>query len=1036
MVMGAVSPHALCQTDRYDHVEWQNPSVFGVNKLPPRNSSWPNPDAASGWKSDYDHSPWVLSLDGMWEFRWAPDPDARPSPWKQIPVPSCWELQGYGTPIYTNYNYPFETARFALGKVLDEPPKKFTAYRERDPVGSYRTTFRVPANWNGGRTLLHFAGVSSAMYVWVNGKKAGYSENSRVPAEFDITELLQPGANLLAVEVYRWSDGSYLEDQDMWRLSGIFRDVFLYHTPDVTLWDFYIDSSLDENRQNASVALHYTLRNAASAPASGLSVRLSLHGGGPIIDSQVEPLPPGFDRERITATALVRNPLLWTSETPNVYDALIELLRNGRVIETRRADIGFRQVEIRGHEFFINGVSIKIKGVNRHEMDPATGYTLTRARMIRDLRLIKQANLNFVRTSHYTDDPRWYELCDRYGLFLMDENNLETHGISYHKRILPGDRQDWLPAVVDRMQRTVIRDRNHPSVVIWSLGNEAGYGNDFMVMRETARAADPQHRPIHYADMNRAADFDSQTYPTIEWLLQHVAGKAIRKGEHGESTSVEQHGQYPSDKPFIANEYAHAHGNSLGNLQDYWDVFEKYPLLVGGLIWEWSDQTIYKTDVSGRRFFAYGGDFGDFPNDGRFCAKGLVSGDRVPRPHYWEAKKVLQYIHARPVDLAGGKIAVRNEYYFTSLAAFTVEWILEENGKSIGGGNLNVLDLKPGEEATVSVPWGKPVWKPGSEYFLKVTSRLREKTLWADAGQIVAWDQIAIPTPAAEKKQPPAGKVELTKSGDDWVASASGTAIQVDGHTGLLKSFSVHQKEFLRAPLTPNFWRVPTDNDIGWKVPAKMAAWKNAGGEATLECDGARITASLRFPYQDATGSLIYWLRADGALRVEMKIDIGKDAPELPRIGMQFAIPGELARIRWFGRGPQENYRDRNTGAAVGIYDATVDGWITPYVAPQENANRTDIRWIRFEDAAGTGLEIRADGPLLGISAWPYTQQDLESAAHDYQLPHRKSVTVNVDGFQMGVGGDNSWGLPVHDQYRLLSKGSYQFAFELRALAP
>jgi beta-galactosidase len=612
-VMFTLTAHGIfAQTaTNADLPDWENPLTFGVNKLPPRCPAWPCPDAESGWKSSYDFSPWVRSLNGDWSFHWAPDPKSRPdnffapgfdaSGWKTIPVPSCWELQGYGVPMYVNYIYPF---KMHPPYVMEEPPTNYTAYLQRNPVGSYRRTFEVPADWQRGRTLIHFAGVDSAMYVWMNGRKVGFSENSRVPAEFDITGLLKPGKNLLAVEVYKFSAGSYLEDQDMWRFAGIFRDVFLYHTPDFSVWDFYVDQKLDTNFQNAEVSLHYTLRNSSSAPSNQLHIRLSLRapdgnlvGGAPSLDEAVSSPIAGINPEKITASVTVKNPLLWTSETPNVYDALVELVQNGKVIETRRIDVGFRKVEIHDKQFWVNGKSLKMKGVNRHEFDPATGYHLTKERMEQDLHLIKQANFNFVRTSHYPNDPRWYELCNRYGLFLMDENNLETHGISYHKRILPGDDPAWLPAVVDRMQRTVIRDRNNPSVVMWSLGNEAGYGNDFMAMREAARADDPQLRPIHYADMNLAADVDSQTYPTTEWLLQDVQGKAIRKGEGGEIGLDEQHGKYPSGKPFVANEYAHAQANSLGNLQDYWDVFEKYPMLIGGFIWEWVDQTVYKTDT-------------------------------------------------------------------------------------------------------------------------------------------------------------------------------------------------------------------------------------------------------------------------------------------------------------------------------------------------------------------------------------------------------------------------------------------------------
>ena len=1049
----------------YNNADWQNQFITGINKLPPRNTSWPCPDAQSALKSNYDNSPWLLSLDGQWSFHWSPDPWSRPqdfyaanydvSAWKKITVPSCWETEGlkispvgqnnYGVPNYTNSNYPFSIKH--PPHVLDEPNKTFTSYTQRDPVGSYRRYFSVPANWGTGRTIIHFAGVCSAMYLWINGHKVGYSENSRAPAEFDITNYLQKGNNLLAVEVYKWSDGSYLEDQDMWRLSGIFRDVFLYHTPGVSIWDSYINAPLDNNLQSAKVSVHYSLRNQ-TAVAGNLRIRLFLRGPDgkltsqkPLLDEAVNKIDTGFNKERITASVIIRHPLLWTSETPNLYDALVELTQNGKVIEARRIDLGFRKIEIRDKQLFINGVSIKIKGVNRHESDPAGGYTITRRRMIQDITLIKQVNLNFVRTSHYSDDPRWYELCNRYGLFLMGENNLETHELSYHKKVLPGDDPNWEAAVTERMKRTVIRDRNNPSIIIWSLGNEAGYGKDFMAMRDTARANDPQHRPIHYADMNLAADFDSQTYPTTAWLVQHVNDKATRTGEHGEIAMLEQHGPYPSGKPFIANEYAHAEANSLGNLQDYWDVFEKYPMLLGGFIWEWADQSLYKPDSNGKRYLEYGGDFGDKPNDGMRCIKGLVSGERIPRPQYWEAKKVFQYIKVTPVDMLKGLVRVRNKYFFIPMDDFAGEWTLEENGKAVATGKLKELHTKPGETAMVSLPWGKQVWKPGKEYFVTLKFRLRTSKPWAHAGQVVAWDQIPVSVPAIISPVEPAtsNKVKLSHDGLGWMASANGTSVKIDGRNGWLSSCNTNGKEQLVSPLKPNFWRAPTDNDIGWKVPELMGAWKEAVEKAELQsltaistADGAQITAVSKLPLDSTEVKMIYLLKSDGTLQVEMQLNIGNKAPEIPRIGITFGIPEIHNNINWYGRGPEENYRDRKTGAAVGLYQTNVDDWVTHYVRPQENANRTDVRWISFTNAKGNGIRVSAVENMFGVTAWPYTQADLETATHDYQLPHENFITVNVDGFQMGVGGDNSWGYPVHKEYRILQKGNYTFRFELK----
>ncbi len=1027
--------------------DWENPLVFGRNKLPPRCAAWPCPDAAAARASRYESAPWVRSLNGRWRFRWAPDPASRPvgfqapafdaAGWAEIPVPSTWELQGYGVPIYVNSRYPFQPDP---PRVMSDPPPAFTASRQRNPVGSYRTAFDVPADWSGRRILLHFAGVSAACHVWVNGQAVGYSEDARSPAEFDITASARPGANLLAVEVYRFCDGSYLEDQDMWRLSGIFRDVFLYCAPPVSLWDFHVDAALDAACEDGSVALHVTLRNATAAAADDCRVRLTLTApDGAVAAEQAEAVgsaAPGIGAPHVTARVPVRRPLWWTPETPNLYGAVVELLRDGRVVEARRADVGFRRVALGGSTFTVNGRALKIKGVNRHEFDPVTGYSLTRERMEQDVRLIKQANLNFVRTSHYPNDPRWYELCDRYGLFVLDEANVESHGLSYHKKVLPGDRPEWEPAVVDRVRRMAIRDRGHACVVMWSLGNEAGYGRAFLAMRAALLAADPQQRPIQYADMNCAGDVDSQTYPTTEWLLQHVAGKATRKGERDEVALKEQHGAYPSGRPFLMNEYAHAMGNSLGNFRDYWDVIESHPLLIGGFIWEWVDQTPYKTGPDGRRHYAYGGDFGDEPNDGVFCCKGLVDAERAPRPHYWEAQKVHQYVRVRAGNIAQGIVHVRNAYTFTNLSAFDADWTLEADGAVVATGSLGRLDIPPGTEQAVTVPLGEAPRRAGAECFLTLRFRLPAPAVWADAKHVVAWEQLAVPGGPSTPAEPTPGKA-WRREGADWVAETPGGVVRVDGRTGCLASWRSGGRERLASPLRLNFWRVPTDNDNGWKAPKRMGDWQTAGARAELQslaADGARLEAALRVPVGTTTAGLMYATRRDGSLQVRLTLRAGGKAPELPRVGLQFALPAGVDRVEWFGRGPHENYWDRKDGAAVGRYRSTVGAWVTPYVRPQENANRCDVRWIAFADATGQGLRVAALGKPFGVSAWPYTAEDLARAAHDHELPRRADVTVNVDALQMGVGGDNSWGLPVHEAYRIPAAGTYALDLLLRPL--
>ncbi|MBC2592823.1 DUF4981 domain-containing protein [Ruficoccus amylovorans] len=1050
--------------------EIENPLVTGIKKLPPRNTSWPTPDTESGWASTYDHSPWLKSLNSedAWSFCWSPEPSSRPAhfyrpdfdaqSWQRLRVPACWQMHGYGVPIYSNHCYPFQPDP---PRVMSEPPPHYTAYTQRNPVGSYRRWFEVPDDWiegSGERVLLHFAGVSAAMYVWVNGHLVGYSQDSRSPAEFDITEyLLTPdvGSNLLAVEVYSYCAGSYLEDQDMWRLSGIFRDVFLYRTPAVTVWDFHLEVALADDYEEASIALHFNLRRLGQSMAA-LLIRVCLHDeegnepwGAPVIAEKIKA------DEGVSKKVTLQNPKLWSHEIPYLYSALVELVdeESGIVIEARRMDVGFRRIEVLGQQLAINGRPIKVKGVNRHESNPEAGYVVSAADMERDIHLIKQANFNFVRGSHYPNDPRWYGLCNRHGLLVMDEANVESHGLSYHKCVLPGDDLLWEPMTVERLRRMVVRDRGQPCVVMWSLGNEAGYGKVFLRMREEAHRLDPERRLIQYADMNLAGDIDSQTYPTTEWLLDHLAGKAVRKGEHGELGSPEQHGIYPSGKPFIANEYAHAHGNALGNFKDYWDIFYAHPELWGGFIWEWADQTLLKKDEAGRLFHAYGGDFGDQPNDGRFCCKGLVSAERHPRPHYWEAKKVLQSISFRSSsdDLQQGRVQIRNHYSFLPLSTFSGEWVIEKNGYAVADGGLVGLEALPGESvwATLDISPGV-IDDPMAEYFLTMVFRLREGASWASAGHCVAWEQIPLHLPSycGDGRWAPAllrfDTWEPVKQ--DVLLCAAGAEVLVDAATGQMSSIKLQGKEYLRGPIRPCFWRVPTDSDIGWEVPEIMGAWKMAANRMTVhafergEAAGAE-SVRVRFLFEDpalagASIALVYSLSHDGILRIFGELRLGEGTPELPRFGLVLPLVSRFSHAKWYGRGPQENYCDRLSGARVGIHELSVANWQTPYVRPQENGHRTGIRWLELYPEQGEDrlLHLKAAAlPLLGVSVWTCTDENMENATHDAFLNKEDALTVHVDGWMMGVGGDTSWGSPVHEAYRSKIPGTYSFEFELSA---
>lgn len=1017
--------------------EIEDARVVEIGKLPPRGNHWSHPDAASARQHAYGEGPRVRSLNGEWKFHWAARPEERIadfhrpgfdiSSWGTIPVPSTWEREGHGTPLYVNITYPFKVDP---PRVMGAPDSSFTSFAERNPVGSYVREFEIPETWRGMRVILHFGGVRSAMFVWINGERIGYSQGSRLPAEFDVTEHLLPGSNRLSVEVYKFSDASYLEDQDFWRLSGIFRDVLLHAIPAEGLWDAHLEAALDLSRNQGRLVLH-----TEPMPGAEPEIHFSLHG------------PSDETMDSTGSELVVDEPRLWSPEAPFLYHAEVTVRSQGRLLQLFRLPVGFRKLEVVGHELHFNGRPFKIRGVNRHEFDPQTGYVMSEALMREDLELMKRANINFVRNAHYPCDPRWHDLCDRIGMLVLDEANVESHGLSYHKRVLPGDQADWTAACVERMTRMVVRDRQHPCVAMWSLGNEAGYGDAFLAMREAARNADPQERLIQYADMNLAADIDSQTYPPISWLRQHVQGKAKRKGEQGQTSHEAQHGPYPSDRPFLMNEYAHAMGNSVGNLQDYWDLIWAEPMISGGFIWDWVDQALYRDRTDPERGFLYGGDFGDVPTDTNFCVNGLIAANRRPHPHYEEVRKVYQPVAFHGGELDEGRLMIENRALPDGLKGLTLEYLLLADGEAVASGPLPLPDIGMGEKQAIEI--GEITRRKGNadaEWLVTFRLALDEATSWAPNGHIVAWEQFILresesPTPSA------VGPSSFERSADDILLSAGAVTARVSAKTGLLDSYRIDGREMLAQSMRWNFWRALTDNDLGWKVDRKLAIWKDAGRETetisitpgTDSDQQAYVESESRIPGTGVMLKVRHTMIGDGTMRVQCifrreKTD-RKKLPPLPRLGLQFAMPASFEHIDWYGRGPHENYQDRKTSAAIGRYQSTVAGWVTPYVRPQENANRCDIRWIQFTDRAGIGLDIRGASPL-SVSAWPYSMEDLAAATHDFELPSRDFITVNLDHLQMGVGGDNSWGLPVNDDYRIPSDGDYHWEFSIRPLRP
>lgn len=1012
--------------------DWENPLVLSRNTEPPHATLIPYASIARAAAGDRYLSEYFLSLDGKWRFFWVPKPADRPrdffkadfdaTGWQEISVPGNWQFQGFDMPIYLNQDYPFPA----------DPPR---IPHDHNPVGSYRTEFLVPEGWQGRQVYLHFDGVSSAFYVWVNGEMVGYSEDSRTPAEFNITGLLRPGRNVLAAEVYRWSDGSYLECQDFWRLSGIFRNVYLFSTPAAHIRDFEIKSELDPDYRDAVLRVKAWVSNSGDAPARNFSVEVRLLdpvgapvGGDSLMTGASPYIAPGAE-SLFLLKAGVPNPLKWTAETPSLYTVILVLKNDrGEATEIESAGFGFRKVEIKGGQLLVNGRPILIKGVNRHEHDPVTAQYVTRESMLKDIVLMKQHNINTVRTCHYPDDPQWYELCDKYGLYLIDEANIESHGMGYKPEVTLANRPEWREAHLDRIRRMVERDKNHASVIIWSMGNEAGDGTNFEAASEWIHRRDPS-RPVHYerAQLRPHTDIYCPMYPDIAAIVAYAEKK--------------------QDRPLIMCEYEHAMGNSCGNFQDYWDAIEQHDELQGGCVWDWVDQGIWKTTPDGRRYFGYGGDFGDSPTDGNFLCNGLVLADRTITPKTVEVKKCYQNVGFKAVDLAAGRVEIMNKFFFITLDEFECSWAVEENGREVQSGTLGRLSIAPRQTRIVDVPLRKPTPKPGAEYFLKFSVRLGGAAPWAPKGHEVAAEQFKLPfsaaaTPLDIASLPPLRKAE---SGDGIVFSGKDFQIKFDSKRGELVSYRFRGTELLSRGLEPNFWRAPTDNDFGNGMPKRCAVWREASVNRKLErfdveplgAKAMRLTARFDLPDIQSKHTTTYTVLGNGDIIVENQIKIGKPGlPELPRFGMRLRLPATFEGVEWFGRGPHENYWDRAASAFVGLYRSTARDQFVPYVSPQENGYKTDVRWVALRDGKGRGVAFRGMD-LISFSALRYSIEDMTQKSrgtmHPVDLVERNFVEVNVDYKQTGVGGQDSWGARPFPKYTLFPQ-DYSYRFLIRPL--
>ncbi|MEU3100697.1 glycoside hydrolase family 2 TIM barrel-domain containing protein [Streptomyces griseoflavus] len=1227
--------------------EWNDFGVFTVGTEPPHTTLMPYDGVRQALAGDRTRSPYRLSLDGTWKFAYADRPDDRDpdfhrtdtddSDWDTLPVPSVWQLHGHDFPIYLNITYPYWGPN---GR--GEEPRPPAAPTRYNPVGQYRRTFTVPRDWAGRRTFLHFEGVKSAHYVWINGALVGYDEDSCTPSEYDITDRLKPGTNQIAVEVYRYADGDWLEDQDMIRLSGIFRSVHLYSTPAVHLRDFKLDTPLDADCTDAELAVTASVRAYGGGGRGRYTVETQLYDARghavwsrPLQQSADLTTAAAGEDVTVRASKPVTGPRLWSAERPYLYTAVLQLRDPaGEVVETLSHRVGFREFAIKDGLMRINGRPVSLRGTNRHEMHPARGTALSREDMVEDIRIIKRMNINSVRTSHYPNNPLWYELADEYGLYLVDETNLETHGI---RSEYPGSDPVWTAACLARARNMVHRDKNHASVVIWSLGNEAGGGSTFTAMHDWIRSCDP----------TRVIQYEGDDRPGVSDIRSRMYESPARVEERARDTS--------DTRPYVMIEYSHAMGNSNGNLSTYWDVVRRHDVLQGGWIWDFADQSLHtpvpartlltesgpaglrgeilatrgtldrdrglsgitvferhdSLDLTGsltleawitpdvlgyhqpviakgdtqyalkqtdrrleffihaegqwiavnwtlpdgwtgrehhvagvfdadagtlalyadgvlratratdrrpssntaplalasdadnqtrefsgtlrrarvyaraltaaeladdgrgpeddgvrfwfdaatvaterkrpaaRTFLAYGGDWGDNPNDGAFVADGIVTADRGHTGKAAEVKRVYQAVHAAS-GTRPGDVTLTNEYLFTNLRDFDATWELAADGHVVRRGRLtrDQLDVPPLSAKDISLPVRLPARpEPGTEYFLHLSFTTKEPTPWAEAGFEVARQQLPLGAGSPAVTPVPLRSVPVLRHEDrerDIRITGRDFSVTVDRGAGTLTSYEANGTRLLTSGPVPNFWRAPTDNDHGNGQHLRNATWRDAGARRevtdvavrTLDDRAVEITVRGTLPTTvESTYTTTYTVFGNGEIKVDNTLHPGAaHLPYLPEVGTLLFLPRRLDRLHYYGRGPEENHWDRNTGTDVGRYASTVAGQWTPYIRPQENGNKTDVRWAALTDGRGRGLLVSGE-PLLEINASHFTPEDLSAGVrHDYQLTPRDAVVLRVNHRQMGVGGDNSWGAHTHDEFKLFADRDYAYTYRLRPL--
>lgn len=1007
--------------------DWENPQLVSQNAMQPHAHLIPFSKEQDALQKNT--SPFILSLDGLWKFQLANNPSERPedfyknnfdvSKWNNIRVPANWQVEGYDKFIFTDVEYPI-------------PPNPPFVPKDYNPVGSYKRAFTVPVKWMGKNVFIHLGAVNSFFYLWINGHYIGLSKDSKTPAEFDISKFLKKGDNSVAIQVFRFSDGTYLEGQDMWKLSGIERSVYLIARPKLSVYDFFVKAGLDKDYKNGLFDLKVSLNNLPAKNQSSQSLQVKiLNDEDQVIYQQQSKLT---STKEFNFSHTFENIKSWNAEHPNLYKLIINHLdEKGNVIESISQNIGFRTVEIKHGLLLVNGVAIKIKGVNRHEHDMYNGKVITVESMVNDIRLFKQYNINAMRCSHYPNRVEWYELCDKYGIYLIDEANIECDGMSLSPIYTLTDKPDWKAAYLDRTQRMFERDKNHCSIITWSLGNESRWGDNFVATYNYLKASD-NTRPVQYEEArdNPYTDIICPMYKSLNVMQEYVK---------------EWH-----ERPFIQVEYAHMMGNSGGNLKDDWDVIYKYPQLQGGFIWDFCDQAFKRKDKNGRDIWAYGRDMGVVGNtsDTSFCADGLFAADRTPHPQAYEVKKVYQNISFEPISLTNNTFRISNRFDFTNLNQYNFHWYIKADGKIIKQGDTGDIDIAPHQSKAIVLNISGVDIKPVTEYFLHIEAKTKQGTELIPKDYIVAWEQFELPWHQVAMIKAATNYPGLQQSDNTQEIKIFNDKFSVsfNKQTGWLQSYTHQSNSFIKEALKPYFWRAATDNDIGNSQQIRCAVWQHAADDARLDSftintiseQQTEVRAAYYLPQVDARYFVQYFISAKGDVRVHINMKAGdKSFPEMPRFGMRVILNPTFENVTWLGRGPFDNYCDRKDAAAVDIYNMPADSLFHPYARAQESGYRTDVRWMALIDKNGNGL-MTVGAPTFSTGVLHFDMnklnfnRDSSGNNHGGSMSNDDLIWWNIDYKQMGVGGDNAWGAKTHSEY-MLPYGDYEYSFSLRSVS-